>query len=104
MYGLTDKSYKELLGILSSIPEIEEVLIYGSRARGDFCRASDVDLSIKGKNVVRHTLAVLNDKLYESHIPQIFDTHIYSDIKNPEFKNNVDKDGKVIYRKDTLKP
>ena len=101
MYGLTDKSYNELLEILSSIPEIEEVLIYGSRARGDFGRASDVDVSIKGKNVARHTLAILNDKLYESHIPQVFDTHIYSDIKNQNFKNNVDREGKVIYRQST---
>lgn len=100
MYGLTDKSYQELLEILSSIPEIEEVLIYGSRARGDYWQASDVDLSIKGKNVMRRTLAVLNDKLYESHIPQIFDTHIYSDIKNQDFKNNIDKDGKIVYQRD----
>ena len=99
MYGLTDKSYKELLEILASIPEIEEVLIYGSRARGDYWRASDVDLSIKGKDIVRRTLALLNDKLYESHIPQIFDTHIYSDIKSQTFKDNVDQDGKVIYRR-----
>ena len=99
MYGLTEKSYDELLGILSSIPEIEEVLLFGSRARGDFWRASDVDLSIKGTNVVRRTLAILNDKLYESHIPQIFDTHIYSDIKNPNFRRNVDREGKVIYRR-----
>ena len=49
MYGLRDRSYKELLDILSSIPEIEEVLIFGFRARGDFWRASDVDLSIKEK-------------------------------------------------------
>lgn len=63
MYGLTDRSHKELLEILSSIPEIEEVLIYGSRARGGFWRASDVA------------------------------------IKNQNFKNNVDRDGKVIYRR-----
>lgn len=43
MYGLTDKSYNELLKIMASIPEIEESLIYGSRARGDFWWASDVD-------------------------------------------------------------
>lgn len=36
MYGLTDKSYHELLQILASIPEIEEALIFGSRARGDY--------------------------------------------------------------------
>jgi len=81
MYGLTDKSYNELLQILASIPEIEEAIIYGSRA------------------FTRHTLTRLNDKLYESHIPQFFDTHIYANIKNPKFKANVDREGKVLYRK-----
>ena len=99
MYGLTDKSYNELLQILASMPEIEEVVLYGSRARGDYWRASDVDLSIKGQDFDNHTLARLNDKLYNSHIPQFFDTHIYSKIRNPKFKTNVDRDGKVIYRK-----
>lgn len=99
MYGLTDRSYNELLQILASIPEIEEAVIYGSRARGDFWRASDVDLSIKGADVNRHTLARLNDKLYYSHIPQFFDTHIYAAIRNPEFKANVDREGIVMYRR-----
>ena len=99
MYGLTDKSYMELLQILASIPEIEEAVIYGSRARGDFWRASDVDLSIKGKEFNRYTLARLNDMLYNSHFTQICHTHIYTNIKNPKFKANVDLDGKVLYRK-----
>ena len=101
MYGLTEQSYKELMEILSSSPEIEEVLIFGSRARGDYWRASDVDLSIKGKNFARRNLAILNDRLYESHIPQIFDTHIYADIKNQRFKENVDQDGIVLYQRAT---
>jgi len=98
MYGLTDRSYNELMLILASVPEIEEVIIFGSRARGDYSRASDVDLSIKGKDFNRHTLARLNDMLYESHIPQIFDTHIYAKITNPQFKANVDNEGKQLYR------
>ena len=99
MYGLTDKSYRELLEILASIPEIDEVIIFGSRARGDFWRASDVDLSIKGVNFTRRCLARLNDKLYNSHIPQIFDTHVYADIKNQKFKANVDHEGLVLYQR-----
>lgn len=99
MYGLSDRSYKELLDILASVPEIEEATIYGSRARGDYWMASDIDLSLKGKKLTRHSLAVLNQKLYESHIPYFFDTHIYSSIKSPAFKQNVDRDGKLLYRR-----
>ena len=99
MYGLSERSYNELLDILASVPEIEEASIYGSRARGDYWRASDVDLSLRGKHLTRHTLTLLNDRLYESHIPLFFDVHIFDNIKNPEFRANVLRDGKVIYRR-----
>lgn len=99
MYGLKERSYNELMAILTSVPEIEEAVLYGSRARGDYWHASDIDLSLKGNGLNRHVLSVLNDKLYESHIPYFFDTHIYSDIMNQKFKENVDRDGIVIYRK-----
>lgn len=99
MFGLSERSYNELLEILASIPEIEEASIYGSRARGDYWRASDIDLSLKGERLSRHTLRVLNDKLYESHIPYFFDTHIFSEIKNPQFRANVIRDGIVVYKR-----
>lgn len=99
MYGLSDRSYKELIQILASIPEIDEAIIYGSRARGDYWHASDIDLSLKGKDLTKRTIRVLNDKLYESHIPYFFDTNIYFDIRNPAFKANVDRDGKLFFRR-----
>ncbi len=100
MFGLTDRSYNELMQIFASVPELEEAIIYGSRARGDYWRASDVGLSFKGVGLDRHVLARLNDKLYNSHIPQICDIHLYSSIKNKKFKENIDREGLVIYRKD----
>ena len=41
-FGLDDKYLDELTAILRSIPELEEAVIYGSRARGDYRRASDM--------------------------------------------------------------
>lgn len=99
MYGLSDRSYRELIQILASIPEIDEAIIYGSRARGDYWHASDIDLSLKGKDLTKTNIRVLNDKLYESHIPYFFDTNIYSDIRNPAFKANIDRDGKLLFRR-----
>ena len=99
MYGLSDASYQELIQILASIPEVEEVVIFGSRARGDYWHASDIDLSLKGAGITKRTLRELNDKLYESHIPYFFDTNIYSEIRNPAFKANVDRDGKRLFHR-----
>ncbi|MCR4919817.1 MAG: nucleotidyltransferase domain-containing protein [Prevotella sp.] len=102
MYGLTDRSYNELVQILASVPEIDEAVIYGSRARGDYWHASDIDISLKGKGCNRHTLRTLNDMLYESHIPYFFDTNIYADIHNPELKANIDRDGRTIFSRQTV--
>lgn len=101
MYGLSERSYKELMDILSSVPEIDEAIIYGSRARGDYWVASDIDLSLKGPALTRRSLRQLNDKLYDSHIPYFFDTHIYSEIKDPHFKASIDRDGKVLFQRNS---
>ena len=31
--------------------QIEKVILFGSRARGDYKRASDIDLAVKGGNI-----------------------------------------------------
>ena len=98
-FGLSERSYNELIDILTSVPEIEEARIFGSRARGDHSSASDVDLLLAGKLLTSHTLAVINDKLYESHIPYFFDTLLAEKVTNPKLLANIHRDGKVIYRK-----
>jgi len=63
MYGLKERSYNELITILFSEPEIEDVVLYSFHARGDYRHASNTDLSLKGVGLNRHILSVLNDKL-----------------------------------------
>lgn len=37
---------------------IDKVILFGSRARGDYKKASDIDLAVSGKDVVRFALDV----------------------------------------------
>ena len=75
-FGLDDKYLDELTAILRSIPEIEEAVIYGSRARGDYRRASDIDLSLRGPRLEDRHVVWLKTLLYESRIPYFFDVAI----------------------------
>ena len=77
MYGLSEKNIKELTSILASFPHIEEAIIYGSRAKGNYRSGSDVDLSLKGAELTYKDVALLDDKLYYSYIPYYFDTIYY---------------------------
>ena len=98
-YGIDDKYMKELREILASIPEIEEAVLYGSRARGDYKRGSDIYLSLKGENMGRKQLVLLRDKLYLSRLPYFVDTNIFSELKSQPFINNILRDGVTIYRR-----
>lgn len=33
--------------------ELKEIILFGSRARGDFNRASDIDLAVRGGDICR---------------------------------------------------
>lgn len=51
MFGLSNETVHDIHLVFQSYPNIQEVLIFGSRAKGDFKRNSDIDLAIKGENI-----------------------------------------------------
>lgn len=101
MYGLSDRNIDELRSILASIPHIEEAILYGSRARGDYKSASDIDLSLKGAELTHQDVALLDNKLYYSYIPYYFDTNIYSELTNQDLLDSIDRNGKIFYQRQT---
>ena len=100
MYGFSEQNIKELREILASIPAIEEAIIYGSRARGDYKPASDVDITLKGSKLTFRDVALLDDKLYYSYLPYYFGTSIIADLTNEELIENINRCGKVFYKKE----
>ena len=97
MFGLSEKNIQQLIAVVSSIPEIEEVIVYGSRARGDNKPNSDVDLALKGKVLTLNELAQLEEKIDYLYLPYFFDLCLFSGIKNKALLGNIQKEGKVLY-------
>ena len=99
-YGLLDNQLKVVEKALQSHSEVEEAVLFGSRAIGSFKEASDVDIALKGKKA--DTALALSLKSYfeeETNLPYFFDFLSYSNISNKKLKNHIDKYGVVIYRK-----
>lgn len=48
-YGLSEKQLEEVTAILHTYPDIEEAILFGSRAIDTFKEASGVDIALKGK-------------------------------------------------------
>ncbi len=96
--GITDKSYQHLINAISNYPEIEQVLVFGSRAKGNYKNGSDVDLAIKGKHcndaIVLNLSALLNEAL---PVPYKFDVVLYDGISHAPLKQHIDRVGKIFY-------
>ena len=95
--GLKDNDIERIRNILSNFPQIEKALLYGSRAKGNYKPASDIDLTLMGNNIDLTLQWKLEMELDDLLLPYKFDISIYNTINNPEFKNQIDRTGIVFY-------
>ena len=60
MFGIYPKSFKEIQLIIDDCSSIDDVIIYGSRAKGNYKEGSDIDLykvnSAFNNSMKRHML------------------------------------------------
>ena len=97
-YGLSDKTLNTLNLIFNKYPGIEQAVLYGSRAKGNFRTGSDIDLSLKTKVDFSFTdlLRIMND-FDDSNMPYFVDVSIYDQLSNLDLKAHIDRVGKVLY-------
>ena len=97
-YGLSDQTLDELGYIFGKYTGIKQVILYGSRAKGNFKTGSDIDLSLKTDDTFSHTqLLRIGNDFDDSDIPYFVDVSIYDDIRNPDLKAHIDRVGKILY-------
>ncbi len=95
MFGLSDKTLALIQMCLKSYPEIVWVKIYGSRAKGNYQRGSDIDLAFS--SAVNCSADLLMD-LDELPTPYLFDVTHYETLKHEGLKVHIDRVGVVIYQ------
>ena len=102
--GLKDQQIENIKKVFSKYDHIDEVVIYGSRAIGNYKNASDIDLAQKGENINSTDEMKITFDLDDPMLPYKFDINIYNSISNKELGNHIDQFGKVIYYKKSMQP
>lgn len=75
--------------------QVDKVLLFGSRARGDFKRTSDIDLAVAGGDFLRFALDVEE----ETSTLLEFDIVDLNRCMQQELRDSIEKEGRVIYEK-----
>jgi predicted nucleotidyltransferase len=93
MFGLTDDELETILTILRH-NNIKTCILFGSRAKGNFKKGSDVDIAVLGND--RKLSYCLNE---ESNLPYFFDVVNLETISNENLKEHIRRVGKRLDEK-----
>ncbi len=92
--GIREQVIKEIIDFAKKY-DVEKVLLFGSRARGDFKRTSDIDLAVSGGDFDRFALDV--DE--ETTTLLMFDIVDLDREMQPELRESIEKEGVILYEK-----
>jgi predicted nucleotidyltransferase len=99
MFGLRNSDIEKLHSVFMRFPEVEEVVLYGSRAKGNYHHGSDIDITMKGEelngDMSSKILLALDDLL----LPYMIDLSIFRQINNPDMIDHINRVGQLLYKK-----
>ena len=98
-FGLKETVWHNLDKVFASCAAVDEVVLYGSRAKGNFKSGSDLDLTVKGEKLDLKTLNKLSLAIDDLLLPYTVDLSIYRQINCRELLDHINRVGKSIYRK-----
>ena len=92
--GLSEKLQREIIGFAQK-NNIEKLVLFGSRARGDYRKRSDIDIAIWGGNGASFAIDV--DE--ETNTLLMFDVVDFKYPVQDELKESIMKEGCLLYEK-----
>lgn len=92
--GLSEELIKEISTIASKWG-VQKVILFGSRSRGDYGRASDIDLAVSGGDFTQFCLNIEEN----AWTLLKFDIINLNDSLEPDFRAMIQKEGVTLYEK-----
>ena len=98
-YGLSDGVIERMNAVFSRWPEVEQVILYGSRAKGTYRDGSDIDLTIVGDALSQSHLLKIANELDDLLLPYKIDLSLLRQIEDKALLEHVRRVGVVFYER-----
>jgi predicted nucleotidyltransferase len=97
--GLSVAIIERIITVLSAHPNLEQAILYGSRAKGNYREGSDIDLTLTGIALNDTELGRIDNELDELLLPYTFDLSLLQQIDNPDLIDHIKRVGIVFYQR-----
>ena len=96
-FGLSDTVIKELQDVFRRHANIEKVLIFGSRSKGNYRAGSDIDLAVIGKDIDYNLSLSILCEIDDLDLLYTVDLLDYQKKKGTPIGDHIDRVGQVFY-------
>ncbi|MCP3876537.1 MAG: nucleotidyltransferase domain-containing protein [Desulfobacteraceae bacterium] len=97
MFGIDQNIIDMIRSEIMKSKDIKDILIFGSRAKGNYKKGSDIDITIKGKNISFELLTQFKTKFnQEMPIPYHVDIIHFESISNTDLIAHIRRVGVSI--------
>lgn len=99
IYGLSLAIIEDLRQVFAHYPDIHQVLIFGSHAKGNYREGSNIDLAVIAPNMSDSTLTQLWNEI--DALPLVFKADLlhWDKLDNASLKQNVQRFGQLLFPK-----
>lgn len=96
-FGLKSLDLEQISVIFRRHPEVEKVILYGSRAKGNYKPFSDIDITLVGAKINLTLQNKIENELDDLLLPYKFDVAVFHKIKNKDLLAHIQRVGKVLF-------
>jgi predicted nucleotidyltransferase len=96
--ALSPKEISLLNSVFARHPEIDEVRLFGSRAKGVHRPQSDIDLALWGEINMLQAQSI-TEELDELPLPYKYDVQPFHHIKSQSLREHIERVGIALYRR-----
>ena len=90
-------SMDKILDVLKQSNKVERVILYGSRAKGNYRSNSDIDLCLEGVKLTLGDLLLIETQLDDLLLPWKIDLSLKQQIDNPNLLEHMERVGIILY-------
>ena len=102
-FGLNETAIKKINAVFAGHPQIEQAILYGSRAKGNFKNGSDIDLTLRGgKDLTLELLYKITQELDDLLLPYSIDLSVFDTLDAPDLVDHVRRVGVPFYVRDCV--
>ena len=95
--GLSEATIAKIISVFAAYPQLSKVVLYGSRAKGNYRTGSDINLTLFGEALSYTQLGDIAGQIDDLLLPHTFDISLFKQIDNPDLIEHINHVGIVFY-------